>query len=533
MTTALILPEIGAEQAEVIEILVKEGSVLDTETPVMTLEGEKATMEVPAGVEGTVTSLTVSVGDKLKPGDTYGTFEGKASSDHEARSDTVTAQSEASTMSAMAWTLPDFGATEATVIERLVAEGESFEAEQALLTLEGEKATMEVPAPCAGVMTAWLIDVQAKVTPDQHVADLMVKAKKQPDKKQDKPTSSSSAPRAAKASGSVTPSRQAIKATAEGQWVYAGPASRRFAHTFGVDLTRVAGSGEKGRVQPDDVLAYIRAQLAIVQGQAAPAAQASTAPSVQAPTTPACTAAMCERDGPITVKPLSKLKQYSGKHLLAAWQGIPHVTQHASADITVIENVRQSLKAEGIRISPLMIVLKTLVESLKAFPAMNASLDTDTNDLILKSFYHIGVAVDTPQGLVVPVIRDVDQLSLLALNDAVTARAEQARTKGLPPEAMKGGTFTVSSLGGIGGTAFTPIVNAPEVAILGLSRSAMTPVWLDDEWTPRLMLPLALSYDHRVIDGAEGARFVMDLVQRLEALTEDTIKAWCQKEETS
>jgi pyruvate dehydrogenase E2 component (dihydrolipoamide acetyltransferase) len=286
--------------------------------------------------------------------------------------------------------------------------------------------------------------------------------------------------------------------------VYAGPSVRRLARELEINLALLQGSGRKGRITREDLEQYIKAQMR------SPGVNSSMAP------TPAID---FSQFGPIETSPMNKIKRLTGQHVHRSWATVPHVTQFDEADITEMEAFRQAQKAaavkQGYKLTPIVFVMKAVVAALRAFPHFNASLNPTQDAIILKQYYHIGVAVDTPNGLVVPVIRDVDQKSLSELSKELVALSEKARTKGLAPSDMAGGCFTISSLGGIGGTAFTPIVNVPEVAILGLSKASMKPVFSDGEFKPRLMMPLSLSYDHRVIDGADGARFSQFLASRL------------------
>jgi pyruvate dehydrogenase E2 component (dihydrolipoamide acetyltransferase) len=399
-----------------------------------------------------------------------------------------------------------------------VKEGDLVQKNAPLLTLEGEKATMEVPSEHTGKIIAWHIALNQSLASGMVMGSILVEGAVEATTLKAAPVPEILAPE---------PEKQFKKSKPEGSRIlsdpialpYAGPATRRVANRFGVDLRWVAGTEEKGRVIPNDVLDYIKER--VIQAQNGGSAVLPQSGSTM-------TLNDFEKHGPVTMQPLTKIKQFAAKHLSQAWVSIPHVTQMGQADVTAIEEARLSLKADGIKISVLMVVLKQLVESLKAFPAFNASLSSDGKSIILKQYYHIGVAVDTPQGLVVPVIRDIDQCGLMDLSKRIQMVAEKARTKGLTPQEMQGGCFTVSSLGGFGGTAFTPIVNAPEVAILGLSRAAIMPQYQDGLWVPRLMLPLSLSYDHRVIDGVEGARFLVDLSDRLASLTTEDVIAMCQ-----
>ncbi|MDY0146904.1 MAG: dihydrolipoyllysine-residue acetyltransferase [Halothiobacillus sp.] len=430
--------------------------------------------------------------------------------------------------------LPDIGNfKDLPVIEVLVAVGDRVEAEQSLITLESDKATMEIPAPFAGVVKKVLVKTDDTV----NVGDIIVEMDTQdtaspaPEPAKAEPAASSvpapepAAPAPVKAAPAVAvaPTPAAAPANVEntpinaptfGAAFHASPSVRAFARTLGVDLAKVTGTGVKGRIQKDDVTAFVKNALTQSSGPVA-AAGGSIPPLPNID---------FSQFGEIETVPLSRIQKRSGKHLSTCWLNIPHVTQFDETDITDLEAFRQSLKARaekaGVKLTPLVFILKAVARALADFPKFNASLDASGENLILKKYIHIGVAVDTPNGLVVPVIRNVDQKGLFELSAELAEVSARARDGKLSPEDMSGGCFSISSLGGIGGTQFTPIVNGPEVAILGVSRSKMSPVWNGETFEPRLMLPLALSYDHRVIDGAQGARFITSLSAVLSDLRE-------------
>lgn len=430
--------------------------------------------------------------------------------------------------------LPDIGNfKDLPVIEVLVAVGDRVEAEQSLITLESDKATMEIPAPFAGVVKKVLVKTDDTV----NVGDIIVEMDTQdtaspaPEPAKAEPAASSvpapepAAPAPVKAApaAAVAPTPAAAPANVEntpinaptfGAAFHASPSVRAFARTLGVDLAKVTGTGVKGRIQKDDVTAFVKNALTQSSGPVA-AAGGSIPPLPNID---------FSQFGEIETVPLSRIQKRSGKHLSTCWLNIPHVTQFDETDITDLEAFRQSLKARaekaGVKLTPLVFILKAVARALADFPKFNASLDASGENLILKKYIHIGVAVDTPNGLVVPVIRNVDQKGLFELSAELAEVSARARDGKLSPEDMSGGCFSISSLGGIGGTQFTPIVNGPEVAILGVSRSKMSPVWNGETFEPRLMLPLALSYDHRVIDGAQGARFITALSAVLSDLRE-------------
>ena len=428
--------------------------------------------------------------------------------------------------------VPDIGNyKDVPVIELLVKPGDSVKAEQGLVTLESDKATLEVPAPFAGVVKELKVKVGDTLSEGSVVA--LIEAAGAAPAAQPAPKAPAAAPAppaapAAPAPASAAPAPAPTPAATEapktasppvafdaGQIVgdqipYAGPAVRLFARELGVDLKQVKGSGRKGRISKEDVQAFVKSALAAPR--AAPGAAGGAGlnllpwPQIDFATF-----------GPVESKPLSKIKKISGANLARNWVMIPHVTQHDEADITELEAFRKKLGDENkdLKVSPLVFQIKAVVAALKRFPNFNASLDASGENLVLKRYFHVGIAVDTPDGLVVPVIRDCDKKGLLELAAEMGTISTKAREKKLGPAEMSGGCFSISSLGGIGGTNFTPIVNAPEVAILGVSKAAMKPVWNGSEFAPRLMLPLSLSYDHRVIDGADAARFTSFLAQQL------------------
>ncbi len=400
--------------------------------------------------------------------------------------------------------VPDIGgADNVDVIEVAVKVGDTVAKEDPLITLESDKASMDIPAPFAGEVA----EIKVKVGDKISEGGLILKLKSaQAAPAPAKETKKAEKPAAAKATKSAAPETkptpETATATTASSDVYAGPGVRRLAREQDVNLDLVSGSGRKGRIVKEDVENFVKSHG--VGGAAMPA---GIAPPPQVDFT---------KFGEIEVQPLSRIKKLSGANLQRNWVTVPHVTQFDEADITELENFRQQQKVfaekQGVRLTPLVFIMKAVVAALKDYPLFNASLDPSGENLVMKKYFHIGVAVDTPNGLVVPVIRDVDQKGCLALAQELGEVSLKAREKKLGPSDMQGGCFTISSLGGIGGTAFTPIVNMPEVAILGVSRSQIKPIYIDGEFVPRLMLPLSLSYDHRVIDGADAARFSQLLV---------------------
>ena len=433
-------------------------------------------------------------------------------------------------------TLPDVGDfQDIEIIEILVAAGDEIEAEQSIIVLESDKATMEIPSPYAGTVESMLVKVGDRLNEGDKIATLSASdgaaepqaaesapapvedpapaAAAAPDPVDEVREAAPSTPDPAPAKAETSPGKTmrphpgtgAVESTSN-RMIHASPSIRRYARELGVNLEQVIASGAKGRIVKADVKAFIKSAMT---GGAAPGATGISVGSVPE--------VDHSRFGEIETVALSRIQKISGAHLHRSWVNVPHVTQFDDADITELEAFRKSLAKEAekksVRLTPLVFLMKAVVSALQEFPTFNASLDARGENLILKKYFHIGIAVDTPNGLVVPVVRDVDQKGLFELAAELGELSARARDGKLSPTDMQGGCFTISSLGGIGGTYFTPIVNAPEVAILGVSRSKMQPVYLDGEFEPRLILPLGLSYDHRVIDGAQAARFTTFLSQ--------------------
>ena len=418
-------------------------------------------------------------------------------------------------------TVPDIGDFDAVeVIEVLVSEGDAVAVETPLITLESDKATMEIPVPSAGSIAKLLVKVGDKVSQGTAIATLQPsdaaassdpteaesKPESQPETQTETETDATPEPKPAPTPSPPPPAAQPAPtpaATTPGKIPHASPAVRRFARELGATLEKIVGSGPKGRILRDDVANWVKAQLSQSSGGGIP-----PIPTID-----------FSKFGEIETVPLSRIQKLSGPHLQRAWLNVPHVTHHDLADITELEEFRQSLKPEaekaGVRITLLGFVIKILASALKKFPSFNASLHPDGENLVRKKYVHIGIAVDTPNGLVVPVIRDASAKTIMELAQEMGDLSARAREGKLKPQELQGGCMSISSLGGIGGSAFTPIVNAPEVAILGLTRAKWMPHWDGKKFIPRLMLPLDLSYDHRVIDGAEAARFVAFLVEAL------------------
>jgi pyruvate dehydrogenase E2 component (dihydrolipoamide acetyltransferase) len=424
--------------------------------------------------------------------------------------------------------VPDVGDFEGIpVIEILVSPGERVEAEQALITLESDKATMDVPAPYAGIVGAILVALGDSVSQGSALLELNVEqdvgdaTPALPE--QSAVTRSQETAKPARDVEGTPPVRRTVEPTLtplplptaprnEGSArSHASPTVRRFARVLGVNLAEVAGMGAKGRILREDVESHVKTRLTQISTDTQRPSDEREIPSI--PTVDFA------KFGPVETRPLSRIKRISGTFLQRAWLNIPHVTYQEEADITRLEAFRQSLKADpqakGVRITPLPFFIKALCASLREFPVLNSSLSSDGQSLIYKGYFHIGVAVDTPHGLVVPVVRDADTKGIIELSTELATVSSRARDGKLAPADLQGGCMSISSLGGIGGTGFTPLINAPEVAILGVARSRMTPVWNGEEFVPRLLLPLCLSFDHRVVDGAEAARFMSFLAAQL------------------
>ena len=512
-TTEVKVPDIGDfSDVPVIEVLVKPGDVVQAEDPLITLESDKATMEVPSPAGGKVGEVKVKVGDKVSQGTPILSLESvpgvPAAAPAAAAVPTVSPPpAPVSAPGGVAEVrVPDIGDfSDVPVIEVLVKPGDTVKAEDPLVTLESDKATMEVPAPLGGVVQELKVKVGDKVS--QGTVILTLSAAGAIPAAPPAPAASAAAPAAATAPmPAPAPAAPAEGVIDEGAFrlAYAGPGVRRLARELGVDLGRVRGTGNKGRIVRADVEAFAKGG-GVPAAKTAPAAGAGAGlellpwPKVD-----------FAKFGPTEVKPLSRIKKISAANLHRNWVMIPHVTNHDEADITDLEAFRVQLNREneksGVRLSMLAFMIKAAVATLKKFPEFNASLDGE--NLILKQYYHIGFAADTPNGLVVPVIRDADQKGVIAIAKEMGELAKLARDGKLKPEQMQGGSFTISSLGGIGGIYFTPIINAPEVAIMGVCKSywkQVSPDGKNSAW--RLVLPLSLSWDHRVIDGAAAARF--------------------------
>jgi pyruvate dehydrogenase E2 component (dihydrolipoamide acetyltransferase) len=566
-TENVLLPDIGDfTDVEIIEILVAPGDRIEPEQSLLTLESDKATMEIPSPIAGTVQEVKVAVGERIGKEALLMTVEtdgvatepaapaqtpaaepapptppappraaDPAGAAATAAPEPPPARAAAAPAELIDVRLPDIGDFgEVPIVEVLVGVGDRVEPDQSILTLESDKATMEIPSPAAGEVESIAVKVGDTLNRGDLILRLRGSAVPMPaDRELDgsaEEAEQTQAPAAipqpeARAEAAAAPlpgeseRRKApvlprpadMQAIASGRTPHASPAVRRFARELGVDLSQVKGSGRKGRVVKDDVQAYVKQMLSA----GAPQAAAAGLP-FQLPAAPAVDFA---KFGQVETQPLPRIKKISGAHLHRCWLSVPHVTQFDAADITELEAFRKEQKAAaeqaGVKLTFMPFLLKAVAGALAQMPTLKASLSADGEGLVMKHYTHLGVAVDTPNGLVVPVLRDVDKKGVFDLARELMAISAKARDGKLLPGDMQGGVFSISSLGGIGGTAFTPIVNAPEVAILGVSRSEMKPVWNGREFSPRLMLPLSLSYDHRVVDGAEAVRFTTLLASLL------------------
>ncbi|ATZ72796.1 dihydrolipoyllysine-residue acetyltransferase [Idiomarina sp. X4] len=563
----LKVPDVGGEEVEVIEILVSEGDTVEQEDGIVTVESDKASMDIPASSGGKIVELKVKEGDTISEGDVLAIVEAagdSGSSDDEEekedekaeedgksddKDDEKSSESEGDSKEeekeessepkkkssggskVIDVEVPDIGDEEdVEIIEVLVSKGDSVAEEDGLITLETDKATMDVPCPQDGEIEEMLVSVGDKVSQGSVIAKLKVSEgaddsddssdesdKEEAPKEQsksddaDKKESKGDSGSSAKPSGErqpPVPDHPSQRSGRKEGILHASPAVRRVAREFGVDLSQVKGSGPKNRILKEDVQDFVKYELsrpkavAGATGQGGGGLQVIDPPKVD-----------FSKFGEVEEVQLSRIQRKSGPNLHRNWVTIPHVTQFDEADITELEKFR---KAEnevakkqdlGFKITPLVFIMKACAKALREFPTFNSSLSESGESLYMKKYVHIGIAVDTPNGLVVPVIRDVDKKGIYELSEELVEISSKARDGKLKAADMQGGCFSISSLGGIGGTAFTPIVNAPDVAILGVSRNEMKPKWNGKEFEPRLTLPLSLSYDHRVIDGAEAARF--------------------------
>ncbi|ALS99629.1 dihydrolipoyllysine-residue acetyltransferase [Lacimicrobium alkaliphilum] len=560
----VLVPDVGGEEVEVIELCVEVGDEIEAEQSLITVESDKASMDIPAPFSGKVSEILVQVGDKVaqdklilkveaSDGDSSADDADEKETDEEQPSSESSAEesqdneteanksekaekqdkpkSSGGEKVVKEVQVPDIGDDgEVDVIDVLVAVGDEVEAETGLITLETDKATMDVPAPFAGVVKELKVSNGDKVSQGTLIALIETQQagddataeepeSEQTESKEKEPASSEATESAPKSSSSGAPKPPPVPHHPSAGdkpktgTVHASPAVRRVAREFGVDLSQVSGSGRKGRIVKEDVQSYVKYELSRPKmtpgssvGSGSGGLQVLAPPKVD-----------FSKFGEVEEVPLTRIQKISGPNLHRNWVTIPHVTQFEEADITEVEAFRKQQnqiaekKKLGVKITPLVFIMKAAADALKAYPVFNTSLSESGESLIQKKYYHIGIAVDTPGGLVVPVVRDVDKKGIYELSEELMEISGKARDGKLKAADMQGSCFTISSLGGIGGTAFTPIVNAPDVAILGVSKSEMKPKWNGKDFEPRLMLPLSLSYDHRVIDGAVAARFAVHL----------------------
>ncbi|BEM10879.1 pyruvate dehydrogenase complex dihydrolipoyllysine-residue acetyltransferase [Serratia marcescens] len=506
------VPDIGADEVEVTEILVKVGDKVEAEQSLITVEGDKASMEVPAPFAGTVKEIKIATGDKVKTGSLIMVFEvagaASASAAAPAAAQAPAAAAAPAASAAKDVAVPDIGGDEVEVTEVMVKVGDKVAAEQSLITVEGDKASMEVPAPFAGTVKEIKIATGDKVKTGSLIMVFEVEgaapaAAAAPAAKAD----AAPAPAAAKAAAPAAKAEDKGEFAENAAYVHATPVIRRLAREFGVNLAKVKGTGRKGRILREDVQAYVKD--AVKRAEAAPAAAGGGLPGMLP-----WPKVDFSKFGEIEEVEMGRIQKISGANLSRNWVMIPHVTHFDKTDITDLEAFRKQQNEEAakrkldVKFTPVVFIMKAVAAALEQMPRFNSSLSEDGQKLTLKKYINIGVAVDTPNGLVVPVFKDVNKKSITELSRELMTISKKARDGKLTAGEMQGGCFTISSLGGIGTTHFAPIVNAPEVAILGVSKSAMEPVWNGKEFMPRLMMPMSLSFDHRVIDGADGARFI-------------------------
>ena len=538
MSELIRVPDIGNGEGEVIELMVKVGDRIEADQSILTLESDKASMEIPAPKAGVIKSMKVKLGDRLKEGDELfeleveGDAAAPAQAAPAAAAPTAAAPEKAAPAAAAAPVaapaaaasetvqdihVPDIGSSgKAKIIELMVKVGDTIVADQSLITLESDKASMEIPSPAAGVVES----ISVKLDQEVGTGDLILKLKVTGAAAPAAAPAQAAAPAPAEAAVPVAASAPKADAAApaavapakDGAKVHAGPAVRQLAREFGVELTAVGSTGPHGRVLKEDVQVYVKAMMQ--KAKEAPAGGATGGAGI-----PPIPVVDFSRYGETEEVPMTRLMQLGASSLHRSWLNIPHVTQFDQADITELEAFRIAQKAvaekAGVKLTVLPLLLKAAAHLLKELPDFNSSLAPSGKAIIRKKYVNIGFAVDTPEGLLVPVIKNVDQKSLLQLAAEAAALAEKARSKKLSADDMQGACFTISSLGHIGGTGFTPIVNAPEVAILGVSKATIQPVWDGKAFQPKLMLPLSLSYDHRVINGAAAARFTKRLSELL------------------
>ncbi|OOF80003.1 pyruvate dehydrogenase complex dihydrolipoyllysine-residue acetyltransferase [Rodentibacter caecimuris] len=515
------VPDIGSDEVNVTEIMVKVGDSVEVDQSIINVEGDKASMEVPAPIAGVVKEILINVGDKVSTGKLIMKFEvaGAASSVSAPVQESSAPTAAPATSVIKDVNVPDIGGDEVNVTEIMVAVGDTVSEEQSLITVEGDKASMEVPAPFAGVVKEILVKSGDKVSTGSlimrfEVAGAAPVAAPVAQAAPTAQTTAAPAPSSTTESGNVSGLSQEQVVASTG-YAHATPVIRRLAREFGVNLDKVKGTGRKGRIVKEDIQAYVKTAVkAYESGTSASSAAGNGVANGAGLGLLPWPKVDFSKFGEIEEVELSRINKISGANLHRNWVMIPHVTHFDKADITDLEAFRkeQNVLAEkqklGVKITPVVFIMKAVAKALEAYPRFNSSITEDAQRLILKKYINIGVAVDTPNGLVVPVFKNVNKKGIIELSRELMEVSKKAREGKLSASDMQGGCFTISSLGGIGTTHFAPIVNAPEVAILGVSKSSMEPVWNGKEFTPRLILPMSLSFDHRVIDGADGARFI-------------------------
>ncbi|MDU4094662.1 MAG: pyruvate dehydrogenase complex dihydrolipoyllysine-residue acetyltransferase [Pantoea sp.] len=509
------VPDIGSDEVEVTEVLVKVGDKVEAEQSLIVVEGDKASMEVPAPFAGTVKEIKINTGDKVSTGSLIMVFETAASGSAAAakpqvKEEAATAPTASGGSATKEVNVPDIGGDEVEVTEILVKAGDKITAEQSLIVVEGDKASMEVPAPFAGTVKEIKINTGDKVSTGSLIMLFEVEgaAPAPAAQKEAAPAPAAKAEQAAPAASAPAKASGKDEFAENDAYVHATPVIRRLAREFGVNLAKVKGTGRKGRILKEDVQAYVKD--AVKRAESAPAAASGGGLPGMLP----WPKVDFSKFGEVEEVELGRIQKISGANLSRNWVMIPHVTHFDKTDITELEAFRKQQNAEAekrrmdVKITPVVFIMKAVAAALEQMPRFNSSLSEDGQKLTLKKYINIGVAVDTPNGLVVPVFKDVNKKGIIELSRELMTISKKARDGKLTAGEMQGGCFTISSIGGLGTTHFAPIVNAPEVAILGVSKSSMEPVWNGKEFMPRLMLPISLSFDHRVIDGADGARFI-------------------------
>ncbi|MEX9869176.1 pyruvate dehydrogenase complex dihydrolipoyllysine-residue acetyltransferase [Providencia huaxiensis] len=497
------VPDIGGDEVEVTEIMVKVGDKVEAEQSLITVEGDKASMEVPAPFAGTVKEIKIATGDKVKTGSLIMVFEVAGAAPAAAPVAQAAAPAAPTASAIKDVNVPDIGGDEVEVTEVMVKVGDTVSAEQSIITVEGDKASMEVPAPFAGTVKEIKIATGDKVKTGSLIMTFEVAGAAPAAAPAAQPSAPAPAPAPAAPAKATNSKTEFVENDA---YIHATPVIRRLAREFGVNLAKVKGTGRKGRILREDVQAYVKDA---VKRAEAPAAAGGGLPGMLP-----WPKVDYSKFGEVEEVELGRIQKISGANLSRNWVMIPHVTLMEEVDTTEVEEFRKQQNKEAekkkldVKITPLVFVMKAVARALEEMPRFNSSISEDAQRLFLKKYINIGIAVDTPNGLVVPVFKDVNKKGILELSRELMEVSKKARAGKLTASDMQGGCFTISSLGGIGTTGFAPIVNAPEVAIMGLSRSSMKPVWNGSEFVPRLILPMSLSFDHRVIDGADGARFI-------------------------